>query len=137
MSSLSYIFVSNGVNGLYNRCFHSRKCSGNDTGQNQDNQSENSYIYIYFCMLYHCRVTGAFEQPIYNLRIAAPDINPMIPEITVMMTDSVSINTRMDLGVAPTALRMPISLLLSLITTNMMLLTPQYHLSENKFLRSR
>ena len=37
MSSLSYIFVSNGVNGLYNRCFHSRKCSGNDTGQNQDN----------------------------------------------------------------------------------------------------
>ena len=68
MSSLSYIFVSNGVNGLYNRCFHSRKCSGNDTGQNQDNQSENSYIYIYFCMLYHCRVTGAFEQPIYNLK---------------------------------------------------------------------
>ena len=48
----------------------------------------------------------------------------MYPATDVMTTDSCMIRPTMDAGVAPRALRMPISLVRSLTTIIMMLLTP-------------
>ena len=46
-------------------------------------------------------------------KINAPKIIPIIPAINVKNTDSKTICLRMSLGVAPSALRIPISLVLS------------------------
>ena len=56
--------------------------------------------------------------------VPTPSTRPIYPDTVVINTDSVRIRLMMDQGVAPRALRMPISLVRSFTAISMILLMP-------------
>ena len=71
-------------------------------------------------------LTMVFQPPNWASRIApaAPVITPMMPPIIEMMAASIRNCIRMSRGVAPIALRMPISRVRSVTETSMMFIIP-------------